>query len=103
MSLARLQKPFPRFPSFARTSSKHRLQKVGWELFDDADFAAVVREFVHWALNKDGVDILFDQYSIAAYVFGQHECRLSWADLASWLKPGGPLPPLEHQSSPTTR
>jgi uncharacterized protein YecT (DUF1311 family) len=67
--------------------------KVGWELFDDADFAAVVREFAHWAPDKDGVNILFDQYSIAAYVFGQHECRLSWADLAPWLKPGGQLPP----------
>jgi uncharacterized protein YecT (DUF1311 family) len=67
--------------------------KVGWELFDDADFAAVVREFMHWAPDKDGVDVLFDQYSIAAYVFGQHECRLSWADLARWLQPGGPLPP----------
>ena len=70
--------------------------KVGWELFDDADFAAVVREFAHWAPHKNGVNILFDQYSIAAYVFGQHECLLSWADLAPWLKPGGPLPPQEH-------
>jgi uncharacterized protein YecT (DUF1311 family) len=67
--------------------------KVGWELFDDADFAAVVREFAHWAPGRDGVNILFDQYSVAAYVFGQHECRLSWADLAPWLQPGGPLPP----------
>jgi uncharacterized protein YecT (DUF1311 family) len=67
--------------------------KVGWELFDDADFAGVVREFVHWAPDKGGVNILFDQYSIAAYVFGQHECRLSWSDLAPWLKPDGPLPP----------
>jgi hypothetical protein len=67
--------------------------KVGWELFDDPDFATVVREFAHWAPNKGGVDILFDQYSIAAYVFGQHQCRLSWADLAPWLQPGGPLPP----------
>jgi uncharacterized protein YecT (DUF1311 family) len=70
--------------------------KVCWELLDDADFPAVVGEFVRWAHDKDGVNILFDQYSIAAYVFGQHECRLSWADLAPWLKPRGPLPPQEH-------
>jgi len=74
---------------------KAQAAKVGWELFDEADFAAVVREFAHWAPSKDGVDILFDQYSIAAYVFGQHECQLSWTDLAPWLKPGGPLPPQE--------
>jgi hypothetical protein len=85
----------PAISELCKNQLKAQAAKVGWELFEDADFAAVVREFVRWAPNKDGVDILFDQYSIAAYVFGQHECQLSWADLAPWLKPGGPLPPQE--------
>jgi uncharacterized protein YecT (DUF1311 family) len=83
----------PAISELCKSQLTAQAAKVGWELFDDADFAAVVREFSHWAPDKDGVDILFDQYSIAAYVFGQHECQLSWADLAPWLKPGGPLPP----------
>jgi uncharacterized protein YecT (DUF1311 family) len=67
--------------------------KEDWELFDNADVAAVVGEATNWAVDKDGVEILFDPYSVAAYVYGPHECRLTYAELAHWLKPGGPLPP----------
>lgn len=70
-------------------------EKEGWDFFDDADrnFAAVVGEVKSWSADKDGVDIAFDPYSVAAYVVGPRECRLSYAELAQWLKPGGPLPP----------
>ena len=68
-------------------------KEEGWELFDNADFAAVVGEVTNWAPGKEGVEILFDPYSIAAYVVGPRECRLSYAELQHWLKPGGPLPP----------
>ena len=67
--------------------------KDGWEPFDNADFAAVVREAESWAADKNGVDIMFDPYSVAAYAVGPRDCRLSYAELAPWLKPGGPLPP----------
>ncbi len=67
--------------------------KEDWQLFDDADFAATVGEVRHWAPDETGVDILFDPYSVAAYAFGEHQCRLSWADLSAWLMPNGPLPP----------
>ena len=67
--------------------------KAGWELFDNADVAAVVGEIDNWSVIKDGVEILFDPYVVAAYVAGPHECRLSYADLKPWLKPGGLLPP----------
>ena len=67
--------------------------KEDWQLFADAEVAATVREARYWAPDRAGVDILFDPYSVAAYAFGQHRCRLSWADLAPWLKPNGPLPP----------
>jgi uncharacterized protein YecT (DUF1311 family) len=67
--------------------------KDGWELFDNADVAAVVGEIDNWSVIKDGVEILFDPYAVAAYVAGPHECRLSYADLKPWLKPGGLLPP----------
>jgi hypothetical protein len=67
--------------------------KDGWELFDNADVAAVVGEIDNWSVAKDGVEILFDPYVVAAYVAGPHECRLSYADLKPWLKPGGLLPP----------
>ena len=78
---------------FCKGQLKALAAKDGWELFDDADFAMVVRDLAHWAPGKAGVDIMFDPYSIAAYVFGPHECRLSWSDLSPWLKPDGPLPP----------
>src|SRR5262249_7371081 len=67
--------------------------KEGWELFDNADVAAVVGDATNWAADKNGIDILFDPYSVAAYVVGMRECRLTYADLMQWLKPGGPLPP----------
>ena len=67
--------------------------KADWELFDNPDFAETVREIRYWAPDEAGVDILFDPYSVAAYAFGAHECRLSWADLSPWLRPSGPLPP----------
>ncbi len=67
--------------------------KDGWELFDNADVGAVVGESDNWSVAKDGVEILFDPYAVAAYVAGPHECRLPYGTLAQWLKPGGPLPP----------
>ena len=43
-----------------------------------------------WAPDKAGVDIMFDDPESGNELY---ECRLSWADLSPWLKPGGPLPP----------
>ena len=68
-------------------------EKADWGLFDEPDFPAVAGEVAAWAPAKDGIVILFDPYSVAPYVAGPHECHLSYAELASLLKPGGPLPP----------
>jgi uncharacterized protein YecT (DUF1311 family) len=68
-------------------------EKSGWDLFDEADVGAVVREAENWAVRPSSVEILFDPYSVAPYAAGPHECPLSYAELAPWLKPGGPLPP----------
>ena len=62
-------------------------------MFDNADVAAVVGEIANWSVDKDGIEILFDPYAVAPYVAGLHECRLSYAELEAWLKPGGRLPP----------
>src|SRR5438270_12389517 len=67
--------------------------KDGWELFDNADVAAVVGEIDNWSIDKDGVEILFDPYAVAPYAAGLHEFQLPYVDLKRWLKPGGPLPP----------
>jgi len=79
------------------TQCKSQLQeeatKEGWELFDNADFGAVVGDISNWAVDKDGVDILFDPYSVAAYVVGPRQCRLTYAALVPMLKPNGLLPP----------
>jgi uncharacterized protein YecT (DUF1311 family) len=64
-----------------------------WDFFDNADFGAVVGDPKTWAVDKDGVTILFNPYSVAAYVVGPRECRLTYAELKQWLKPGGVLPP----------
>ena len=79
--------------ALCKAKLEEQAKKEDWELFDNADVAAVVGEASNWAADKDGIDILFDPYSIAAYVVGPRECRLSYADLKQWLKPGGPLPP----------
>jgi len=68
-------------------------KQEGWELFDNADVAGVVGETANWAADKDGVEILFDPYSVAAYVVGPRECRLSYTEVKDLLEPGGPLPP----------
>lgn len=68
-------------------------EKEDWGLFDDPDFPAVVKDVGSWAVEKDGIMILFDPYAVAPYAAGSHECRLSYAELAPLLKPGGLLPP----------
>jgi uncharacterized protein DUF3298 len=68
-------------------------QQQGWSFFEAAEFAGIVGEPAKWSVDKDRVTIMFDTYSIAAYAAGQHDCRLSYADLKDLLKPGGVLPP----------
>ena len=68
-------------------------EKEDWGLFDDPDFPAVVKDVDSWAVERDGIMILFDPYAVAPYAAGSHECRLSYTELAPLLKPGGPLPP----------
>jgi uncharacterized protein YecT (DUF1311 family) len=72
---------------------EEQAKQQAWELFDNADVGAVVGEVANWSADKTGVEILFDPYSVAAYVVGPRECRLSYAELGRWLKPDGPLPP----------
>ena len=76
-----------------RAQLEAQAKKEDWELFDNADVGAVVGDVTNWSADKDGVEILFDPYSVAAYVVGPRECRLSYAELGRWLKPDGPLPP----------
>jgi uncharacterized protein YecT (DUF1311 family) len=64
-----------------------------WDFFPDADFGSVVGDVKTWAIDKEGVTIMFNPYSIAAYVVGPRDCRLGYAELKEWLKPGGVLPP----------
>ena len=72
---------------------KAQAEKEDWGLFDNPDFDSVVNDTKSWSIAKDGVTILFDAYSVAPYVAGPHECRLTYAELMDWLKQGGPLPP----------
>jgi len=95
----------PTWDSMPHSSMTFRLWAVrGWfsgfwlgdqELVEGAEepLAAVVGEDTNWAANKEGVEILFDPYSVAPYVVGPRECRLSYADVKQWLNPSGPLPP----------
>jgi hypothetical protein len=64
-----------------------------WWMFEQADIGAVVRDPKNWAVDSEGVTVMFDPYTVAAYATGTHACRLPYADLASLLKPGGVLPP----------
>jgi uncharacterized protein YecT (DUF1311 family) len=72
---------------------KAQAEKDDWGLFDNPDFDTVVKDTKSWAVDKDGVTIMFDPYSVAPYVAGPHDCRILYADLRDLLKPGGPLPP----------
>lgn len=72
---------------------KAQAEKDDWGLFDNPDFDAVVKDAKSWAVDTDGVTVMFDPYSVTPYVAGPHDCRLSYADLKDWLKPGGVLPP----------
>ncbi|HEX6442973.1 MAG TPA: lysozyme inhibitor LprI family protein [Stellaceae bacterium] len=68
-------------------------EKEDWGLFDDPDFPAVVKDVSSWAVEKDGIKILFDPYAVTPYAAGSHECRLSYGELAPLLKSDGLLPP----------
>ena len=83
----------PRIAAKCKAQLAEKATAEGWKLFDEADVAAVVRKITAWAADKDGVDILFGPYDVAAYVTGPHECRIAYATLSQWLKPGGMLPP----------
>jgi uncharacterized protein YecT (DUF1311 family) len=72
---------------------KAQARQQDWGLFDNPDFDTVVKDTKSWAVDKDGVTIMFDPYSVTPYVAGPHDCRLAYADLKDLLKPGGPLPP----------
>jgi uncharacterized protein YecT (DUF1311 family) len=91
--LAEPNRAIAEIAAVCKAKLEEQAKKDDWELFDNADIAAVVGAAENWAADKDGIEILFDPYSIAAYVYGPHECRLSYADLKRWLKPDGPLPP----------
>lgn len=91
-----LADPKPAVAEIAKTCRAQleaQAKKEDWELFDNADVGAVVGDVTNWSAKKEGVEILFDPYSVAAYVVGPRDCRLSYAEIERWLKPGGPLPP----------
>jgi len=66
------------------SSPAHAVHAIAGKCNSDA-----VGALEHWTLDTDGVSIRFND---EPYSFG-FDCRLSWADLSPWLKPGGPLPP----------
>jgi uncharacterized protein len=72
---------------------KAQAEKNDWGLFDNPDFDTVVKDTKSWAVDKDGVTVMFDPYSVTPYVAGPHDCRLGYGDLKDLLKPGGALPP----------
>jgi uncharacterized protein len=72
---------------------KAQAENDDWGLFDNPDFDTVVKDAKSWAIDRNGVTVMFDPYSVTPYVAGPHDCRLSYAELKDWLKPGGALPP----------
>jgi len=72
---------------------RREAEKEDWGLFDNPDFVDVVKDISSWSAGSDGIEILFNPYSVAPYVSGPHACRLTYAELMPFLKPGGPLPP----------
>lgn len=72
---------------------KAQAEKDDWGLFDNPDFDTVVKDTKSWAIDKDGVTVMFDPYSVTPYVAGPHDCRLTYDDLKDLLKPDGVLPP----------
>jgi hypothetical protein len=87
--------PAKAFTAIAERCKSQFAARPGNESWDilHAEISATVGDLKSWAPDKSGVDILFDPFSIDGNAFGFQECRLTWADLSPWLKPGGPLPP----------
>jgi uncharacterized protein YecT (DUF1311 family) len=85
--------PAKAFPAIAERCKSRLAARPGNEMWDILHADISVDHLESWAPDKSGVDILFDPFSIDGNAFGFQECRLSWADLSPWLKPGGPLPP----------
>jgi uncharacterized protein YecT (DUF1311 family) len=74
---------------------RKRLEAQGQEIPDGPEYLGpTVGKLTNWAPDKAGVDILFDPGALGApSAAGPQQCRLAWADVSPWLKPGGPLPP----------
>ena len=85
-------KALPAIAERCKTQLAARPGNVSWDILH-ADISYTVGDLAHWAPDKSGVEILFDPFSIDGNAFGFEECRLTWADVSPWLKPGGPLPP----------
>jgi uncharacterized protein YecT (DUF1311 family) len=93
--------PAKAFPAIWR-ECKSRLKEMGPRKYneDEVDLSPVpwpddvVGDVgkADWALDKAGVEIMLPPPGPIAFYL-PYECRLSWADLSPWLKPGGPLPP----------
>jgi uncharacterized protein YecT (DUF1311 family) len=86
-------KAVPAISGLCKAKLSEQAKAGDWDFLDNPDFDAVVKDIAKWAVDKDGVTILFDPYAVTPYVVGPLECRLTDAELADWLKPGGPLPP----------
>ena len=70
---------------------KKQAAEAGKEVDTESNVSPIVADVTKWAPNERGLDIMFDPYIIAGNV--SLKCRLAYAELAKWLKPGGPLPP----------
>lgn len=57
----------------------------------EGDFATMMEEEHRYVLHSDHIEILFDEYEIAAYSEGPQSTKVSYAEMASFVRPDGPL------------
>jgi hypothetical protein len=76
-----------RFRRMKGLSKSDRLDGEGGNLFEN-----VIRYNENIALTEKGVTFLYNQYEIAAYVYGPTEIRLTWKEIRSLMRPRFRLP-----------
>lgn len=65
--------------------------EMGMMFPNESDFAEMMEEEHRYVLRGDHIEILFDEYEIAPYSEGPQATTLPYAELASFIRPDGPL------------
>jgi uncharacterized protein len=82
------EKPWKEFLAqhvFDALQRNARDEKWDLDIENPDDLTKMVTDIGHWRVTREGLAMRFNQYEVAAYVFGPREVTISWHDLQPYL------------------